>query len=326
MPTATPATEPVRGAPRRGGLLPGVAAYLIWGVFPLMFAALVPASPLEILAHRIVWSLVAVGLVLLALRRPWSWVVALLRSRQRLLRMALAALLIATNWLTYIWAVNNGHVVEGSLGYFINPLLNIVLGVVLFGERMGRSGRTGALLALAGVGVIAWENWQGLWISLMLAGSFGLYGAVKKGAPLPALEGLFVESALLTPMALPYLLWLGSKGAGQFGSDARLSGLLVLAGVLTAVPLWLFAIAAVQLPYGVLGMLQYLGPTLQFLLGITVFGQHVNASYWAGLVLVWIGSAVYLTGAIGRRGAPRRTPPPAGPSRTDPATPGTPPR
>jgi len=322
---APSATAPVGEASRRAGLLPGVAAYLIWGVFPLMFAALVPATPLEILAHRIVWSLAAVGLVLVVLRRPWSWVLALVRSR-RLLRMALAALLIAVNWLTFIWAVNNGHVVEGSLGYFINPLVNIALGVLLFGERMGRSGRTGALLALVGVGVIAWENWQGLWISLMLAGSFGLYGAVKKGAPLPALEGLFVESALLTPMALPYLLWLGSQGAGRFGSDARLSGLLVLAGVLTAVPLWLFAIAAVQLPYGVLGMLQYLGPTLQFVLGITVFGQHVNASYWVGLVLVWIGSAVYLTGAIGRRGAPRRTPTSAVPPRTDHPTPGTPPR
>lgn len=277
----------------------GVAAYLIWGFFPLMFAVLVPASPLEILAHRIVWSLVAVAVVLLILRRPWTWVKTVLRGK-RLGRLVAASLLIGINWLVFIWAVNSGHVVEGSLGYFINPLVNIVLGVVLFGEKMGRSGRAGALLALVGVGVIAWENWQGLWISLVLAFTFGMYGAVKKRAPLPALEGLLVESALLTPLALPYLLWLASQGVGHFGVDARLSGLLILAGAFTALPLWFFALAAVRLPYGVLGILQYLGPTLQFLLGITVFGQHVNASYWVGLVVVWIGSAVYLTGALRR--------------------------
>lgn len=277
----------------------GVSAYLIWGFFPLMFAVLVPASPLEILAHRIVWSLVAVAVVLLILRRPWTWVKTVLRGK-RLGRLVAASLLIGINWLVFIWAVNSGHVVEGSLGYFINPLVNIVLGVVLFGEKMGRSGRAGALLALVGVGVIAWENWQGLWISLVLAFTFGMYGAVKKRAPLPALEGLLVESALLTPLALPYLLWLASQGVGHFGVDARLSGLLILAGAFTALPLWFFALAAVRLPYGVLGILQYLGPTLQFLLGITVFGQHVNASYWVGLVVVWIGSAVYLTGALRR--------------------------
>ena len=277
----------------------GVSAYLIWGFFPLMFAVLVPASPLEILAHRIVWSLVAVAVVLLILRRPWTWVKTVLRGK-RLGRLVAASLLIGINWLVFIWAVNSGHVVEGSLGYFINPLVNIVLGVVLFGEKMGRSGRAGALLALVGVGVIAWENWQGLWISLVLAFTFGMYGAVKKRAPLPALEGLLVESALLTPLALPYLLWLASQGVGHFGVDARLSGLLILAGAFTALPLWFFALAAVRLPYGVLGILQYLGPTLQFLLGITVFGQLVNASYWVGLVVVWIGSAVYLTGALRR--------------------------
>ncbi|MFT3876304.1 MAG: EamA family transporter RarD [Propioniciclava sp.] len=287
---------------RRTGLITGAASYLIWGFFPLFFTALAPATPLEILAHRIVWSLVAVTFVLVALRRPWSWLRTLLTGG-RLPRITAAALFIATNWLTYIWAVNNGHVVEGSLGYFINPLVNIVLGVVLFGEKMTPRARVGVLFALAGVGVIAWEHWQGLWISLVLALSFGLYGAVKKGGLLPGLEGLFVESAVLMPLALPFLLWLGWQGTGLFGVDARLTGMLVLAGVLTALPLFLFAVAASRLPFGVIGVLQYLNPTLQFLLGITVLGQHVNASYWAGLVLVWIGSVIYLTGALhpGRR-------------------------
>ncbi len=300
--TANPASassDPSRQ--RRLGMIAGASSYVIWGFFPLFFTSLTPATALEILAHRIVWSLAAVALVLVAVRRPWSWIRSLLSDR-RLPRMAVAAVFIALNWLTYIWAVNNGHVVEGSLGYFINPLVNIVLGVLLFGERMGTRVRIGVLFALAGVAVIAWEHWQGLWISLVLAFSFGIYGVVKKGAPLPGLEGLFVESALLTPLALPYLMWLGWQGTGQFGVDARLSGMLVFAGVLTALPLFLFAVAAPRLPLGVVGVLQYLNPTLQFLLGITVLGQHVDASYWAGLVLVWIGSAVYLSGALrGRR-------------------------
>ena len=306
MSTSLPTHSPDAGRERRIGLVSGVCAYVIWGFFPLMFAVLLPASPLEILAHRVIWSLVAVAIVLVALRHTWSWVRTVLRGGQ-LLRLIAAALLIGINWLGFIWAVTSGHVVEGSLGYFINPLVNIVLGVVLFGEKMGRSGRTGSLLALAGVIVIAWENWQGLWISLLLAVTFALYGAVKKRAPLPALEGLFVESALLTPLALPYLLWLAWAGSGHFGVDASLSVLLVVAGVLTALPLWFFAVAAVRLPYGVLGILQYLGPSLQFALGITVFGQQVNASYWAGLILVWIGSAVYLSGAL-RRSRHQRSP------------------
>lgn len=304
MPDEQPAPQDVRSAPdaareRSTGLAAGITAYLIWGFFPLLFAVLVPATPLEILAHRVLWSLLAVVLVLAVLRRRWGWVRSVWRGPRRK-RLAAAAVLIGLNWLTFIWAVNSGHVVEASLGYFINPLLNIVLGVWLFGERMGRSGMTGSLLALAGVSVIAWENWATLWVSLVLASTFALYGAVKKRAPLPALEGLAVESALLTPLAVPYLLWLGASGLGQFGVDARTSWLLVLAGILTAVPLWFFAIAATRLPYGVLGILQYLGPTIQFLLGLTVFGQRVNASYWVGLVLVWVGSAVYLSGALRR--------------------------
>ena len=178
--------------------------------------------------------------------------------------------------------------------------LYAALGVLFFGERMGRSAKIGTAFALVGVIVIAWGHSGGLWLSLLLAVSFGLYGAVKKRAPLPALEGLFVESALLAPAAVAYLVWLGLTGTGSFGTDARLSFFLVVAGVLTALPLWLFAVAATRLPYGLLGVLQYLAPTIQLALGILVFHQHVSADYWAGLVLVWTGSAVYLTGAVRR--------------------------
>lgn len=302
MPDASPSSVDGRGRPEpdeRLGLLTGVSAYGIWGLFPLLFNLLKPAAPLEILAHRIVWSLVFVTVLLVALRRPWGWLPKAL-SRERAPWAIGASVLIAVNWLTYIWAVTSGHVVEASLGYFINPLVNVALGRLLFGERISRGGLAGVLLALAGVSVIAWENWSGLWVSLLLAFSFGLYGAVKKRATTPALEGLFLESVVLAPVAVGYLVWLGVVGAGQFGASAGGSGMLLLAGVLTAVPLWLFAIAASNLPYSTVGMLQYLAPTIQFLLGLFVFGETVTASYWAGLVLVWMGSATYLGSALRR--------------------------
>ncbi|WP_300083498.1 EamA family transporter RarD [Propioniciclava sp.] len=300
-PAPSPNAPPVPDAAheRSLGLASGVSAYLIWGFFPLLFALVAAAGPLEILAHRVVWSLAAVSLALALLRRPWGWLRTVFRG-PRFVRLVAATVLVAVNWLTFIWAVNSGHVVEASLGYFINPLLNIALGVVLFGERMRRTGAIGAALALAGVIVIGWQNWATLWVSLLLAGSFASYGAVKKRAPLPPLEGLFVESALLAPLAIGYLVVLGATGAGLFGTQPAASGFLVLAGVLTALPLWLFAIAATRLEYGVLGILQYLGPTIQFILGLTVFGQHVGPTYWAGLVFVWCGSAVYLSGALRR--------------------------
>lgn len=290
MPRSSPTAA--AAAERSRGLAAGISAYAIWGFFPLLFPLLKPADAFEILAHRIIWSLGAVTVALLLLRGSWGWLHTAMREQPK--RMVAAAFLVGVNWLVFIWAVNSNHVVEASLGYFINPLVNIVLGVVLFRERMTRGGLLGTVLAFLGVAVIAWENWSGLWISLTLALTFGMYGAVKKQATVPALGGLFIESAILAPLALGYWVWLAASGVSHFGTEAALSGLLVLAGVLTAIPLWLFAIAARRLPYGVVGILQYLGPTIQFLLGLTVFGQHVSPSYWAGLILVWAGSVVYL--------------------------------
>jgi chloramphenicol-sensitive protein RarD len=281
---------------RRQALSAAVAAYVLWGFLPPFLAALKPAGPLEILAHRIVWSFVLVLAMLLVLRSRWHWLRTLVFTRRALPTLLAAAALIGTNWLVYIWAVNNHHVVEASLGYFINPLVNVMFGVLVFGERPGRGARIGGGIVLLGVVVISAGSWQGLWVSLTLAGSFGLYGVVKKRSRLTALQGLLIESALLTPLALPYLLWLGADG--QFGQSATLSTLLVVAGAVTALPLWLFAVAAPRLQFGVLGVLQYLAPTIQFLLGITVFGEQVSLSYWLGLVGVWIGSAIYLAMTI----------------------------
>ena len=279
--------------PHRQALSAAVSAYVLWGFLPPFLAALQPAGPLEILAHRIVWSFVLVLAALLALRGGWDWLRTSVFTRRALPSLLAAAVLIGMNWLIYIWAVNNHHVVEASLGYFINPLVNVLLGVLIFGERLGLGARVGGTIVLAGVVVISAGSWQGLWVSLSLAGTFGLYGVVKKRSSLTALQGLLVESAFLTPLALPYLLWLGP--AGQFGHAAGLSVLLVLAGAVTALPLWFFAVAAPRLQFGVLGVLQYLAPTIQFLLGITVFGEHVGLTYWIGLIGVWIGSAIYLT-------------------------------
>lgn len=285
---------------RRQALTAAVAAYVLWGFLPPFLAALQPAGMLEILAHRIVWSFVIVLAILLALRGGWGWLRTSVFTRKAMPSLVIAATMIGLNWLIYIWAVNNHHVVEASLGYFINPLVNVLFGVLLFGERLGLGARIGGAIVLAGVVVISAGSWQGLWVSLSLACSFGLYGVVKKKASLTALQGLLVESGLLAPLALPYLLWLGP--AGQFGQAAGLTSLLVLAGAVTALPLWLFAVAAPRLPFGVLGVLQYLAPTIQFLLGITVFGEHVSVPYWIGLIGVWVGSAIYLTLTIRDRG------------------------
>jgi chloramphenicol-sensitive protein RarD len=287
---------------RKQALGAAVAAYLLWGFLPPFLAALKPATPLEILAHRIVWSFVLVLLVLVCLRSSWTWLRTSVFTRRTWPTLAAAAALIGTNWMVYIWAVNNNHVVEASLGYFINPLVNVLFGVLLFRERLGTGARVGGGIVLLGVLVISAGNWQGLWVSLTLACSFGLYGVVKKRSTLTALQGLLVESAFLTPLALPYLLWLGPRG--QFGTSLTMSAMLIAAGAVTAIPLWFFAVAAPRLQFGVLGVLQYVAPTIQFLLGITVFGEHVTVSYWIGLIGVWIGSAIYLAMTIRDREEP----------------------
>lgn len=276
-------------------MLAGAGCYLLWGFFPLFFPLLKPAGALEILSHRVIWSAAFVVLVLLGLRRNWEW---LRTARAHFWTLVLAALLIASNWLTYIWAVNSDHVVEASLGYFINPLVSVALGMVLFGERLSRPEVIGCALAAIGVTIISVDNWRTLWISLALAFSFGAYGAVKKKARLGALEGLLSESGILLPMALGWAAHLGVSGRAVFGTSVRSTVLLVVAGILTAVPLWLFATAAPGIPLSTLGVMQYFTPTVQFLLGLYVFGQHVNTTYWIGLVFVWLGSAVYLTWAI----------------------------
>lgn len=274
-------------------LVTGIGCYLIWGFFPLFWPLLGAASAIEVLAHRMIWSFVSALVVLVLLRTPWTWLKRLTPKRWVLL--GLAAVVISFNWGSFIYAVNSGHVVESSLGYFINPLVSILLGQVIFRERLDAHGKVGVLLASVGVVIIAFDSWRTLWISLVLAASFGTYGALKKSIPIPALPGLLVESGIMLVPSLAYVLWLEDRGQGHFTTPG-LWWLFILGGLVTMVPLWLFAISARGLALSTVGVLQYIGPTVQLLLAVLVFHQSVSTAYWVGMVVVWVGCATYMRG------------------------------
>src|SRR5688572_29793993 len=246
---------------RRAGLMLGVGAYLLWGVMPLYFKAIDQVAPTEIVAHRIVWSVLFLA-ALATIWRRWGAIRAAVGTPKVLMTLMATSLLIAINWLVYIYAVVSDHVLEGSLGYYLNPLVNVLLGVVLLKERLTRPQVFATLLAAAGVAVLAAGAGSGLWISLTLAASFALYGFVRKVAPVDSLEGLFIETALLTPLAIGYLIWLAAAGTLAFGQQGlSIDLLLVLGGAATATPLLMFTAAARRLPYSTLGFLQYIAPT-----------------------------------------------------------------
>jgi chloramphenicol-sensitive protein RarD len=287
----------------RTGLMQGIGAYLIWGMLPLYFLPLRPVDAGEVVADRIVWSLLLLFAITAVLRRgPRLWLAV---SDPRTLRLlALSAALISVNWLVYIWSVQHRHVLEASLGYFLNPLVNVVLGVVVLRERLSRPQIAAVVLAALGVLVLATQAGQGLWISLTLALSFGLYGLVRKVAPVESIEGLTIETLLLTPVAIGYVVWLGTRGTLTYGGDPLLTGLLTFAGVVTAVPLLLFAASARRMPYSVMGLLQYIAPTLQFLLAITLFGEAMTTAHAICFALIWTGLAVFVVGSVRRPRAP----------------------
>ncbi|MFB7914077.1 EamA family transporter RarD [Streptomyces sp. NPDC056061] len=273
---------------QRAGLLSGIGAYGLWGVVPLFWPLLRPAGAVEILAHRMVWSLGVVGIALLALRR-WSWIGELIRQPRKLGLIAVAAAVITVNWGLYIWSVNNGHVVEASLGYFINPLVTIAMGVLLLGERLRPAQWVAVGTGVAAVLVLAIGHGRPPWISLTLAFSFAVYGLVKKKVAMGGLESLAAETAVLFLPALGYLLWLGAQGTSTFGSEGTgHAALLAATGVVTAVPLILFGAAAIRVPLSTLGLLQYLAPVFQFVLGIVYFHEEMPPERWAGFALVWL--------------------------------------
>jgi len=287
----------------RAGFLFGVGAYLCWGLLPLYFklVAMVPST--EIVAHRIVWSLLFLA-VLATLWRRWSAIRAALGTSRVMMTLTLTALLIGSNWLIYIYAIVSGHVIESSLGYYLNPLINVLLGVALLKEKLSRLQVVATILAAAGVAVLALGAGSGLWISFALAGTFAMYGFLRKIAPVDALEGLSIETLILTPIALGWLIWVQQhSGGGLLAHGPGIATLLVLGGVITAVPLLLFTAAARRLPYSTMGFLQYLSPTLQFLTAVLAFGEHLTTAHMICFALIW--SALALVSFDGLRAAAR---------------------
>lgn len=275
------------------GVLYALTAYVAWGFLPVFWKAMQAATPLEILAHRIVWSTLFLLLVLLLLRQ-WQWLRPALSDRRVVFTFAISAVALSINWLTYIWAVNAGHVVESSLGYFINPLVNVLLGVLILQERL-RWGQWAAVgLAAAGVLYLTISLGALPWIALTLAFSFGIYGFVRKTASLNSLQGLTLETLFMVVPASLYLLYLEGTHQAVFGhTTPLLSGLLMATGVVTAVPLLLFASGARRIPLSLIGLLQYATPTIQFILGVFLYHEPFSVTKLAGFVLIWLALAVY---------------------------------
>jgi chloramphenicol-sensitive protein RarD len=280
----------------RNGLLAAVGAYLLWGLFPLYWPLLEPAKPIEILAHRMAWSLVFLVAVL-AVTSGFRWVRTLGARRAKLL--ALAAVLVTVNWGTFIYAVNNHHVVEVSLGYFINPLVTVALAVVVLGERLRPRQQFAVAIASAGVAVLAIDYGRPPWIALTVAFSFGFYGLIKKRVGVGGIHSLAVETTILFPIAIAYIAGLQLSGGGTLTSEgAGHVALLALGGPVTAIPLMLFGAAAVRIPLSTIGILQYLGPIIQFAIGVGIRGEPMPAGRLAGFALVWVALAVFMGDAL----------------------------
>ena len=285
---------------RRGTLLAG-GAYVIWGVLPIYWKAMASVSPQEILVHRILWSLV-VCLILLAALKNWQWLRDGLRHPAVFRVSMVTAVLLAVNWLTYIWATNNDHIVEASLGYFITPLVNVLLGIVILHERL-RVGQLAAIL-VATLGVIYLIVNAGglLWISFALALSFGIYGLLRKTSKLGSLEGLCIEMMILTLPAALFLLMLAGRGESAFATQSwAVTLLLASTGIVTAGPLLLFASGARLVPLTTLGVLQYLAPTLQFLIGVLIYGEPFTHTRLIGFGIIWAALAIYTAEGFLRR-------------------------
>jgi chloramphenicol-sensitive protein RarD len=277
----------------RKGILAAIAAYSLWGVFPVYWKMLQAVPALEILCHRIVWSL-ALLVLILAVRQQWHWLRSLRRRPRTLAASLTGACLLGANWFTYIWAVNAGHVVDSSLGYFINPLISVLLGVLFLGERLRRW--QGVAVAVAGLGVVCLTLGLGAfpWIAFTLAGTFGLYGLLRKIASLGSLEGLSLEMAYLFLPALGCLLYLQGSGSTAFGNGEIATRLLLAGtGVITAFPLLLFAFAARRVALGTVGILQYIAPTLQFLLGVLVYREPFSQARLVGFAIIWLALLIY---------------------------------
>ncbi|GAA5526087.1 protein RarD [Microbulbifer aestuariivivens] len=282
------------------GLLAGITAFLLWGMAPLYFKLLDGIPAPEILAHRSVWSLLLALLILLLIGKQRDFL-STLRDRRRMATLAVSTLLIGSNWLVFIWAITNAHMLDASLGYYINPLISVLLGVLFLGERLRPLQWLAVSLAVIGIGHELWQFGELPLVALFLAFSFGFYGLVRKRAPVESLTGLAVETLYMLPIALLYLLWSDSPTSNLTGNAWQLNGLLLLAGPITLVPLLLFNIAARRLNLSSIAFLQYLGPTLMLMLATLVFGEPLNETKLVTFAFVWVGLILYTAEALAHR-------------------------
>ncbi len=291
---------PARDEQARGFVL-GVVAYGLWGIFPLYWVLLEPSTAFEVLAHRICWSLVTMLVLLVVLKRT-PQLVAIVRNRRTRSLLILASVVITLNWGGYIWGVTHGKVVETSLGYFINPLVTVLMGVVILGERLRRAQWFAIALASAAVVGLTVEYGRPPWVALLLAFSFGTYGLAKKQANVEAVESLTFETIVLAPFAFGFLVWLGATGGAHYlGEGVGHVALLASTGVVTAIPLLCFGAAAIRVPMTTLGLLQYLAPIIQFVIGVAVVHESMTPMRWVGFALVWVALVIFTVEALRHR-------------------------
>ena len=308
--TATP--PPAPGSTGGGGIAAAIAAFVMWGLFPLYLIGLVNVSAMQITAHRIVWSCVFV-LAWLAARGELGQLLEAARRKGVLIRLAVSAFFIAVNWVGFAWAVNHGHVLEVSLAYFMGPLLNILLGIFVLSERLDRTQWIAVGFAAAGVAYLTFVAGHTPWIALMVGSSFAFYGLIRKTVSIDALPGLAVETILLTPFAVGYLIWCEFQGMGTLGHmNGLVDALLLLGGVVTSIPLFLFAYGARRVPYSTIGVLQFIAPTMQLVCGLVVFGEPFESARATGFVLIWVGLLIYAANALWRARTLKPAPSPLG--------------
>jgi chloramphenicol-sensitive protein RarD len=289
----------------RTGLALGLGAYALWGVLPLYFKAVAAVAPFDIVAHRVLWSLPFLAL-LIGLSRGWPKVRAAAAQRRTLSMLVVTAMLIGGNWLLYVYAVNSGHMLAASFGYYLNPLANVLLGRFVLNEKLNRLQWIAVAIAAAGISVLAAGALGQLWISLTLCATFATYGLLRKIVPADAITGLGIETLILLPVALLWVAWRHSVGVPVMGTSALLTGLLLLAGIVSTTPLLLFTAASKRLPYSTLGMLQFIAPTLQFLIAI-LYGERLRTAHLIAFPAIWIALGLYVSAMLR---APRLPQPP----------------
>ncbi len=281
----------------RRGFAFGDAAYGWWGILPIYFKAIAAVAAVDIVAHRILWSLPFLALLLFA-TRGWGEIARTLRDRRTMALLVLTSVLIAINWLLYVYAVTSGHILAGSLGYYLNPLVNVVLGRFILNERLSWLQWAAVGIAAAGILALVGGALDQLWISLTLAGSFAAYGLLRKIASVEAVAGLAIETALLLPLAAAWLVWRLASGAPSLGSTGTETILLILAGIVSTTPLLLFTGAARRIPSSTLGMLQFLAPTLQFLLAVLLYGEAFGTAHAIAFGAIWAALTLYVIGLV----------------------------